>query len=72
MAERHVHFDLDEETWIRVQQRAAREMKTVAQVTTELLRLYAARAQDPSFVDVKAVKEEIRRRNRARIFRDEG
>jgi hypothetical protein len=61
MSERHVHFDMDEETWIRARQRAAQEGKSVDRVIAELLQLYAARTQDP-FVDVKAVKEEIRRR----------
>jgi hypothetical protein len=68
-----------------MRQRAAQETKSVDRVEAELFQLYAARTQDP-FVDVKAVKEEIRRRreeirrrreeirrrNLARIFRDEG
>jgi hypothetical protein len=62
-----------------IRQRAAQEPKSVDRVVAaELLQFYAARTQD-RFVDVTAVKEEvrrrreeIRRRNRARIFSDEG
>jgi hypothetical protein len=68
-----------------MRQRPAQETKSVDRVEAELFQFYAARTQDP-FVDVKAVKEEIRRRgeeirrrgeeirrrNLARIFRDEG
>jgi hypothetical protein len=62
-----------------IRQQAAQEPRSVDRVVAaELLQFYAARTQD-RFVDVTAVKEEIRRRreeirrrNRARIFSDEG
>jgi len=64
---------------VAIRQRAAEEPKSVDRmVAAELRQFYAARTQD-RFVDVMAVKEEIRmrreeirRRNRARIFSDEG